>query len=59
MIPGGSNKNRLANIDTRNCYICQVAQYLASRKALLRTSTYALVIFMITVVVTMLLTSLW
>ena len=45
MIPGGSNDERLTNIDTRNCYIlmCKVAQYLASFEALLRAFTYALV----------------
>ena len=43
VIPGGNNDERLADIDTHNCYICKVAQYLASREALLRAFTYALV----------------
>ena len=43
MNSGGRNDERLTDIDTRNCYICKVAQYLASRKGLLRAFTYALV----------------
>ena len=39
MIPGDE---RLTEIDTHNCYICKVAQYLVSHEALLR-ATYALV----------------
>ena len=45
MNSGGRNDERLTDIhvDTRNCYICKVAQYLASRKGLLRAFMYALV----------------
>ena len=43
MIPGGSNKKRL---DTRNCYICKLAQYLASRGALLHAFMYTLVLWL-------------
>ena len=39
VIPGDE---RLTEIDTHNCYICKVAQYLASHEALL-CATYALV----------------
>ena len=44
MIPGGSN-DRLTDVDTHNCYICKVAQYLASHEGLLRafTNTYSLI----------------
>ena len=36
VIPGGSNDERLKDVDTRNCYICKVAQYRVSREALLQ-----------------------
>ena len=39
MIPGGSNE-RLTNVDTHNCYICKVAQYLTSREAVLVVVMY-------------------
>ena len=42
---GGSNDERLTDRDTRNCYICKVAQYFASHKALLCAITYALVYY--------------
>ena len=41
VVPGGSNDERLTDVDTRNCYICkQFNQYLASCEVLLRTFTY-------------------
>ena len=40
MIPGGSNDERLTNVDTHNCYICKVAQYLTSCKAVLVVVMY-------------------
>ena len=46
VIPGASNDKRLTKVDTRNWYICKVAQYLASREAPLRAFTYALVLLM-------------
>ena len=45
MIPGGSNDKRLTDIDTCNCYICKVVQYLTSHEALLCAFTYALVYY--------------
>ena len=45
MIPRGSNNERLSDVDTRNCYICKVAQYLAFREALLCAFTYVLVLY--------------
>ena len=44
VIPGGSNDERLTNIDTCNCYICKVAQYLTPHEAHLHAFTYALVL---------------
>ena len=45
MIPGGSNDERLTNVDTHNCYICKVAQYLASHEALLCAFMHVLVVY--------------
>ena len=43
MTPECSKDKRLTDVDTRNCYICKIAQYFASREALLRAIMYALV----------------
>ena len=46
VISGGSNDKRLTDIDTCNCCTCKVAQYVASREALLRAFMYVLVAHM-------------
>ena len=38
LLSRGSNDERLANVDTRNCYICKVAQY--RRLWLIRVCAY-------------------
>ena len=44
VIFGGSNGERQTDVDTCNCYICIVVQYLAGSEVLLFAFTYALVI---------------
>ena len=44
VISGGNNDERLTDVDTHDCYICKVAQYLASHEALLRPFMYALIL---------------